>query len=362
MQNLGSNFYPKLVQISSELGMKPEDILNVMVSESGLNPGSSNSIHAGGLVGFMPKTLQGLGYKGEWSDFVKMQGQDQLDYVKKLIEGNQKYNGAPFTSAAQYYVANFFPVALRLPGIKKGDPSTVFIEENPAVVVDEKTGRKYSKKYYDIGIKIDPAFESKAYKENSLFHGKVPGAITYGDMMNQVDKNKRTSIYRQALENMQNTTGYVATETTRNIPDKPSSFSNFVSKLEKLLSMFIKASDQQKFLISVGSSSDYYSTMEYARVFASAIEEYLGAKTIICADQNNIEIECFASKNQYTFDAIKELSVGVADAFKYATKKIGSVSAFALVMYGSKSDYEPIHPRKADLCSRMFKIKFKAKQ
>ena len=56
--NLGPNFYPKLVQVASELGMKPEDLIAVMVSESGLNPSAYESKFKGaGLVGFMPDTL-----------------------------------------------------------------------------------------------------------------------------------------------------------------------------------------------------------------------------------------------------------------------------------------------------------------
>jgi hypothetical protein len=45
--NLGPNFYPKLVQISSELGMRPEDLLAVMTSESGLNPSAYEEKYKG---------------------------------------------------------------------------------------------------------------------------------------------------------------------------------------------------------------------------------------------------------------------------------------------------------------------------
>ena len=113
MPNLGPQFYPKLVQIASELGMKPEDILAIMVSESGIDPSNylgrsqkkdpDSENRGGGLVGFMPETLKNLGFRGKMSDFVALPGQDQLDYVKKLISSRS----VPLTSAAQYYVANF---------------------------------------------------------------------------------------------------------------------------------------------------------------------------------------------------------------------------------------------------------------
>lgn len=35
---LGNGFYEKLNQVAQEVGMKPEDILLIMCSESGLNP------------------------------------------------------------------------------------------------------------------------------------------------------------------------------------------------------------------------------------------------------------------------------------------------------------------------------------
>ena len=201
--NLGANFYPKLVQVSSDLGMKPEDLLAVMTSESGLNPSAYESkFHGAGLLGFMPDTLKGLGYKGTWQDFANTSGEEQLDYVKKLVQNNMQLNGGPFTSAAQYYVSNLWPIALKLPGIKSGDPSTAFIEENPATITDPKTGKQYSKKYYQLGFRISPQSESAAYKYNPLFHGSMPGAITYGDMIKQVEKNKQNPIYQHALSAM----------------------------------------------------------------------------------------------------------------------------------------------------------------
>ena len=364
--NLGQNFYPKLVQIASEVGMKPEDILAIMVSESGINPGSyEKKYHGSGLIGFMPDTLKSLNYQGTWQDFIKLKGEDQLDYVKQLLMNHVRNNGGPLTSAAQYYVANFWPVALRLPGIKRGNPDTIFVEENPQVVVDRKTGKRCSKKYHDVGICIDPRMESMAYKENPLFHGSVQGAITYGDMMRQVDKNRANPLYRKAIADMHSSTGYKASEhpseyATNRKSQEPSGISGFFAKLEKLLRMFVTASQEEnRYLITVGSSSDHVATVEYARILSAALEEYLNAKTNIFYDENNVEIECKATGDKkYLFDAIKELTVGVSDAFKHATKEVGGITAFSLVPADIKSDLEPLHPKKADMLSRKFKLKF----
>ena len=91
MANLGSNFYNKLLKITSELQMKPEDLLCIMVSESGINPSALNpNGKAAGLIQFMPSTLKGLGYKGDYKDFLKLNGESQLYWVKALIQGNIK--------------------------------------------------------------------------------------------------------------------------------------------------------------------------------------------------------------------------------------------------------------------------------
>ena len=501
------------------------------------------------------------------------------------------------------------PVALHLPGIKAGDPNTVFLEANPSTITDPKTGTKYSKKYYDIGYKIDPSRESQAYNHNPLFHGSTPGAITYGDMMKQVEKNKRSYTYKQAIADMHNTTGYQATDhpsqqyakhetsessfgdfmgkltnllnkfvsaskenntihkqsdASRNLPhsqareilreaykrlfhrdptdgeldfglataffesgygragsanwakpgqfarwaseglynwgalesgipgpegafnkfqaaglnpvkkkgsdagrpayfylfpsdvdaaqaflmtwgrpdtlkaaatgspqsvaaamrnhgyyegfwvppgnpqhrkippfkeansiaeaeannikdyasalnnhravvsnvkpsaqqyatnqSSPSSFDNFMAKLTNLLNKFVSASSKNNYLISVGSSSDYTATMEYARILSTALQEYFDAKTTICANENNIEIECKVNGNQkIMFDAIKELSAGISDAFGDATIKLGTITTFSLITTNSKSEYDILHPRQADLYSRKFRLKF----
>lgn len=363
MTTLGPNFYPKLVQISSELGMKPEDIIAIMASESGINPGVPNQAgsHAIGLIQFTDDTLKGLGYNKDWKEFGSVSGEKQLDYVKKYIESQMTFNGGKPLNATTFYVATYWPVALKLPGVRDGDASTIITEENPPTVRDKKTGRVYSKKYYDIGIKIDPKMESNAYKSNPLFHGPTPGVITLGDMVSQVARTKRGSTYKNAVALMHSAPNYQTNPSNTDEQTPHRSFlSNFLAKMEKLLNQFVtSASKENRFLITLGSSSDYYMTMEYGRILSAALEEYFGAKINLCASNSDIEIECkINGDKKVLFDAIKELCSGVSDAFKYATKTIGPISTFALVTADVKSDYESLHPKRADLCYRAFKLKF----
>lgn len=394
MANLGANFYPKLVQISSELGMKPEDLLTVMVSESGIDPSAHEKVYnGGGLVGFMPDTLKGLKFPGSPEDFRKLSGEQQLDWVKKLVQGFMPMNGGPFTSAAQYYVANFFPVALKLPGIRQNNTNTAFIEENPETVRDPHTGKRYSKKYYDIGIKLSPRTEQIAYQANPLFHGSVKGAITYGDMVNQVNKNKRSPLYSKAVAAMHDATGYSPNEKMPQQPnmatkqDHKSIMNNYLSQIQKpegspintnnkidqtlnnYLQM-ITASDKSykklyktllpsnDILIKV-QSEDNNNAIEFARILCTALDVELMASAYTHTDGHNVEIECKINGPQEDcFNTVVALSNSITQAFKLATKKIGGLDIKTECIMNKQSSYQQITIKSADINYRKFLLKF----
>lgn len=392
--------------MSSELGMKPEDLLVVMVSESGLNPGAVEQKFKGsGLVGFMPDTLKGLGFKGTWKEFSQMQGQDQLDYVKKLVQNNMQLNGGPFTSAAQYYVANFWPIALKLPGIRQGDPDTAFIEENPAVVTDPKTGKKYSKKYYDLGYHISPAQESGAYKANPLFHGSVHGAITFGDMMKRADKIKQSPTYRQAVANMHQATGYASEEgiasaeeysphedafrqyvrrlkehggalppptEQRTVPPTPISpppdndvssildkYLQQVSAAEKNNHKLYKRYLPDNQILIEANTSNFIDAVEFARILSSVLEEELMVKSSVHSDGEKVEMECsiFGPADD-CLNVVQQLSEATAEAFHLATAKIGGIVVKPTCVVNKKSSYQPINFKSASIQYRKFLLKF----
>lgn len=404
MANLGSNFYPKLVQMTSELGMKPEDLVAIMVSESGISPSAGKGNAAAGLVQFMPDTLHGVGFSGTQNDFRMLSGEDQLPYIKKLIENSMRYNGGPFTSAAQYYVANFYPVALKLPGIRRGDPSTAFVEEDPETVSVD--GHSYSKKYFDIGVRIDPQSESAAYKANPLFHGKTPGVITYGDMINQVNKNKQSPLYRQALLAMNSSTGYQPSskqepamlalkdqdedvvrkylnkmkgkglDVLKELSEKyhssksaPTASTDILPTLTRYLQQ-VRASEKtnkklyKKYLpnnyvtIQV-ESKNYTDTIEFSRILCMALDEELMAKAFIHTDNNKTEIECSILGPEIDcFETIKQLTNSIADAFKSATVKIGGIDIKTKFIMNKKSSYQPITFKLAHTQYRKFLLKF----
>src|ERR1700722_11650079 len=189
--------------MTTELGMKPEDLISTMISESGMNPAAHNPGGASGLIQFMPNTLIDVGFTGTPAQFRQLSGEQQLPWIKKLIQGHMQYQGGkPFTSGGQYYVANLWPVALKLPGVIRGNPNTVILEKNPV------SENGYSKKYLDIGSKIRVEDERAAYNTNPLFDKERKGFITLGDLNNQVNINKNTKAYKNTMSAIQSTTGY----------------------------------------------------------------------------------------------------------------------------------------------------------
>ena len=424
MSKLGNNFYPKLVQIASEVGMKPEDILAVMISESGLNPSAHEKVYnGGGLVGFMPATLKGLKFKGSPEDFRKLSGEEQLNWVKKLIQGYASINGGPLTSAGQYYVANFFPIALKLPGIRSADPSTIFVEERPAAIKDPKAKKVWSKKYNDIGIHLSTYVEKSAYTANPLFHGNVSGAITFGDMLRQVERNRANPLYKQALKDMQKSTDYIPDEKNKSkslsvpIENKPKPLSapvesqpksivkehmakdddelnmhldEHLSNMDKMFNpdllnkpvaqigsiidninlaahdtsrsykkLFNKFLPNNKILIKV-YAHDNNNGIEFSRILCSALDEELMARAFTYTNGKNIEIECDISGSQYNcLNAVKELTASIQDSFKDATKNIGGIDIMTNCFINKKSSYKHLDLKSAEINYRMFLLKFK---
>lgn len=398
--NLGANFYPKLVQISSEVGMKPEDLLAVMVSESGLNNTAYESKYKGaGLVGFMPSTLKGMGFKGNYKDFADLSGEQQLDWLKKLVQGYSATNGGPLTSAGLYYVANLWPIALKLPGVKHGDVNTPILELNP-----QRGGPndQYSKKYYDLGYKITAEQESGAYKANPLFDKEKKGAITYGDMIKQTEVNKQSPIYQKALADMRESSGYspgqeeptnmVATKDDfmkryltdqkgkendiydqlgrPEVPGRPQAPSNdLTSTLNKYLQQVVASEKANRrlykqflpinHLVIEAKAEQVADAVEFARILCAVLKEEVMAESFTHTDGQSVEVECAIHGPDATcFEAVKQLTASVVEAFRKATVKIGGISIQTQFFMNKKSSYQQISYKFANTQHRKFLLKF----
>lgn len=107
---LTPEFYQRVSEIAQKINCKPEVLLAVMNSESGLNANARNRYTgATGLIQFMPKTAQSLGTSVE--DLAQMNEFQQLDFVEKyLVNAKRSYiKGNHELSAGDVYGLIFLP-------------------------------------------------------------------------------------------------------------------------------------------------------------------------------------------------------------------------------------------------------------
>jgi hypothetical protein len=348
-------FYQKLLEVSNDVQMKPEDLLNVMAVESGIDPTAHNQGgNASGLLQFMPSTLKNLGFKGTHADFRQLNGVDQLDYVKKLIQSNMKFNGGPFTSAAQYYVANFLPIALKLPGIKNGDPNTIIVAKNPD-------------KPHLPGISTHQ--ESIFYNSNPVLDADRDGAITYGDIQTVLNRAANGKNFRSAVAQLQNTTGYQPGKEAPSMvaSNKPSN--NVYNILDRYLQQISAADRSNKniykkllpnndILIRVFADSKT-NAVEFCRILTTALDEELLATAFTHVNDSQVEVQCsIAGPAEICFDTVKQLTESITEAFEIATKKIGGIKVKTDCVMNKKSSNHEIDLKTANSQYRKFLLKF----
>lgn len=109
-------FYEALVASSRRLGVDPRELLKVMVSESGVNPGAVNANGgATGLIQIMPDTGKGtLGMsEDEWANFKYLTAAEQMPYVERYFKAVRL---SPGSNRGEIYRKTFLPFADVGPG------------------------------------------------------------------------------------------------------------------------------------------------------------------------------------------------------------------------------------------------------
>lgn len=365
MTTLGPKFWNKLSQVSSSLEMDPKDLLAVMYFESGLNPASNKGLgKATGLIQFMGSTLTGMGYKGTTDDFKELEAEDQLDYVEKYVRSQMSYKGSPFKSATQYYVANFWPAALKVPGIISEDPSTPIVERDP------KT-QKYP------GVSID--YEKLAYKENIVLDVDKDGVISYGDLDKVMNGVKSSAGFRFALNQLESGQEYaVGTKPTKKPESGPAKVDEtYLVQINTLLDKYlgqIAASYQQdimskradfkkhldaNMLIINVKSSDLVDSLEFARILCLALDEEVQAEAWSATDGKGVDVSCVIyGPSDLCIQAVTQLSKSLSETFEDATRKIGGVKVTAKVTVNTRTNYPMVDLKTAQSAYRNFHYKF----
>jgi hypothetical protein len=374
-----SSFYTKLNEISNEAGVSPRDLLLVMYFESGVsasiqNPHKdSHGRSATGLIQFAPTTLTGMGLSQEDADnFKNRSAEDQLDFVKRYVQSHRSMiGGKRFTSATQYYIANFWPIAL-----KKMDGPNPFKNSNMVIV------SKNSKNPQERG----------AYNENQILDVNKDGVITVGDITNILMATAKKPGFQKMLDQFNVVAGNgdvsevrvikkhngvmpqsndVATNKPQEI-NKPQESNSLVDRfLAQISSMLDKlmASDNKlninkygtkyptnKFLIKIKSDEDLSSKLEFAKVLSFALKEELDASAKIHIYANDVEVQCSVDVQRIRgFKVLSELCNVISNTFEDATY---GIKIDTTIITNATSSYEPLDIKLAEINDRKFKLKF----
>jgi len=352
MAKLDSNFYQKLLQLSDNVGMKPEDILNVMAVESNLDPSAHNpNGHASGLVQVMPKFLSGLGFHGTPEDFRNSSASSQLNVVERLIKNMMKVNGGPLNSAAQYYVGNFLPVALKLPGVRQGKASTIIVSKNP----------------------IEPHLPNISIQQEMKFYNANPGLdfdhdgnITYGDIQNVLKAAQNKKNYQDAVAALNKFRSLPNEDTFNQLAIKKPQTNNKVNTLlENYLNLInakeyvnMKKPEYNNAVIKITANS-LNESLEFARILSLALDEELSAKVSIHSDNNLVEVECdIPGPTKDSFAVAEQLTNSLAEIFFDVTKKIGGIKIKTQLITNKKSSHQVVDLKTTDVEHRKFLLKF----
>ncbi|MCZ2224519.1 MAG: transglycosylase SLT domain-containing protein [Chitinophagales bacterium] len=263
--SLGTQFYKKLIEVCNRTGVKPEDALLIMTLESGLNPAAYNKDGgASGLVQFMPKILEKT-YKFNPRDhdnkqFKQLSGEEQLDYIERHFQNLSKLVGGNFKSAAQLYIANFFPVALTNQQIKQMNPSGIIVRKDP------------DKQIYK-SVSLD--FERKAYNSNKGLDYDKDGVITYGDIDAKMKNASRSKIYQNALNEL-------------NAAKQPSKEEGKIEMPTEFIELFNILKQGQNIYVY---SKDFDDSFEFARILKYAIQENYDSECYICSDKSDVGLK-----------------------------------------------------------------------
>lgn len=300
---LSNDFWVKFVQMSNRLGAKPEDLAQVIYSESGFDPHATNvqdgRVIAKGLNQLVEKTAKALGMSDqEWKRYENFPAEEQLKYVEKFFKSVGRATGVDgkWSSATQLYVANFAPKYVRQ-------------ASNPNAIL-------YSKQQNE-----------EAYDKNKGLDRDKKGHITAGDLARSVQSRKLPDFIKEAIAKVKGVQPDMAVVPMVSKPENDNVdnlltalFALDVGPVEKMVrhAMERQYLPMSNVLVTISSlSSSYPIRMKFAKTSASLLKEMIDADTSIHTDGKKIELQCTAAGSQY---AVASAVKGLCDCVMEATK------------------------------------------
>lgn len=129
IQRASADDLEALERIATQGDFDPDEMATIISVESGWKPDSHNSIKAGGLIGFLPSTLEKLGWTKGPEAFWQLSIGEQLPWVERFY--------APFAHRihrrGDLYMATFWPE-----GVGKPDDEVIAAADGPHVKVWEQ--------------------------------------------------------------------------------------------------------------------------------------------------------------------------------------------------------------------------------
>lgn len=182
-KDLSVGFFTAVKNVAAKIGARPEHLLAVMHSESGLRSDAKNRNGAGayGLIQFMaygPRNapvrpgdvLYGVGWRGTPDAFLKLTAEQQMPYVEKFFV---PWAPLGLGSSGRLYQATFLPGTLKW----GSDPSTK---------IAVKDGTRFP-------------VEASAYRDNKGFDADNKGWISVGDLDAAIARSSRGERWNEAL-------------------------------------------------------------------------------------------------------------------------------------------------------------------
>jgi hypothetical protein len=109
--DLSDTFIAVVKAVAAAVNCNTQDLLGVMMSESGVDPSAQNpNGKATGLIQFMPSILTGLGWTDGPDTFSRLSAEDQLPYVQKYFA---PHAAKGLNSAGRLYQVTFLPATLK---------------------------------------------------------------------------------------------------------------------------------------------------------------------------------------------------------------------------------------------------------
>lgn len=124
---------------------------------------------------------------------------------------------------------------------------------------------------------------------------------------------------------------------------------------KKLYKKFLPS---QNIVIAVNGPT-YTDAIEFSRILCTALDEELMARAFIHTDNEIVEVDCTISGPAINcFEAVKQLTNSLAQAFKKATIKVGGIHISTSCIMDKKSSYQEITLHAAQNNYRRFLLKF----